>query len=393
MGRYSTLTQRIRGSGAGVWRLHARALAARARGEDVIVLSVGDPDFATPAPIVDEAVRALRAGDTHYTPVIGREILRQAVADRHRRCTGQAVGVANVGIAAGAQSALFATAMCLLEAGDEVIALDPMYVTYEATLGATGARLVRVPQTAGDFRPDVAAVAAAITSRTRALFIINPNNPTGVALSAEERDAIAALAVAHDLWVVSDEVYADLVFDGVHHPMAGAGIDERCVTVGSLSKSHAMTGWRVGWTIGPAALIEHVEHLNLCMLYGLPGFSQTAAVAALTRYQDEAARMCGVYRARRDLVVGRLSGLPGLRVRSPQAGMFLMVQVDGLGMSGGAFAEALYEATGVSTLDGAAFGANAAHCVRLSFTLDEGALGEASTRIAGFVRGLSGGRA
>src|SRR5471032_3574140 len=246
--RFSPFVDRIAGHGVAAWDIHHAAYNAQREGVDVIILSVGDPDFATPDFITEAAVSALRAGDTHYTDIAGRPDLRQAIAARYAKRLGRELHAENVITVAGAQNALFVTSLCLLQAGDEVIVLDPMYVTYEATLKASGATLVRVPCSADSgFRLDAARLAKAITPRTRAIFFSNPNNPTGVMLNPQELQAIADLAIAHDLWVVVDEVYESLVFDGEYHSLAALpGMAERCIVIGSLSKSHAMTGWRIG---------------------------------------------------------------------------------------------------------------------------------------------------
>jgi len=385
----SPFVQRIAGRGAGAWGLHREAMAATRRGEDVIVMSVGDPDFATPPRIVDAAVEALRSGDTHYTPVVGRLSLRTAVAERHAARTGLEVDPDQVVILAGAQNGLFACALCLTAPGDEVIVPVPMYVTYEATIGASGARVVPVPcDPAVGFRPDVERLEAAITPRTRALFFANPNNPSGVVMNRVELEAIADLTRRHGLWVVSDEVYADLVFDGEHLSIAALPeMAERTVTVSSLSKSHAMPGWRTGWAIAPPVLVPHLENLALCMLYGLPGFAQVAAEEALTGSDGESSRMREHYRRRCDSVLEALGKVKGLRCLQPQAGMFLLADVRGTGLGSADFAQSLYRATGVSVLDAAPFG-GADGFVRVSFSAGEALLSEGCRRIAGFVAGL-----
>jgi arginine:pyruvate transaminase len=252
--RFSPLVDRISGEGAAAWDIHYRAVRDQRAGRDVIILSVGDPDFDTPAPITEATVAALRAGDTHYSDLLGIEELRAAIARRFATKTGQPAGVDNVAVMAGAQCGLFASALCLLSAGDEVIVPEPMYVTYEATLQAPGATIVRVPQRAdNDFHLDAADVARAITPRTRAIFFATPCNPTGAMTPRAALEGMAQLAVKHDLWVVSDEVYATLTFGKEHVSIASLpGMAERTVTVGSLSKSHAMTGWRAwGGSWGP----------------------------------------------------------------------------------------------------------------------------------------------
>ncbi|WP_315974941.1 aminotransferase class I/II-fold pyridoxal phosphate-dependent enzyme [Pseudomonas sp. 13B_2.1_Bac1] len=390
--RFSPFVERIAGQGVAAWDIHHAAFQAASQGEDIIILSVGDPDFATPAFITDAAVDALREGDTHYTEIPGRPALREAIAARYSQTLARPLNAENVITVAGAQNALFVASLCLLQAGDEVLVLDPMYVTYEATLKASGATLVRVPcSPASGFRLDAQLLAAAITPRTRAIFFSNPNNPTGVVLNAEELQAIAALAIAHDLWVVVDEVYESLVFDGEYHSLAALpGMAERCVVIGSLSKSHAMTGWRIGWLVAAPALIVHAETLVLSMLYGLPGFVMEAATAAVLAHDKVTAGMREIYRRRRDLVVSGLSACPGIQVQAPQAGMFVLVDVRGTGLGSLDFAWRLLREAGVSVLDAAAFGEPAQGFVRLSFTLSEERLADACRRIAAFVTRLAG---
>ena len=388
--KYSNLVERLQGRRTSAWEIHRVAQLAAAAGEDVIVLSVGDPDFATPAPIVERAIDALRAGDTHYSAVSGREPLRAAIAAEHTRMTGCEAGVANVILTAGAQNGVFAVSLCLLEAGDEVIVPEPMYLTYEACVRAAGATLVPVPvDPARVFHVDCDALEAAVTPRTKAIFFATPCNPTGVVMPRADLERIAGLATQHDLWVLSDEVYAELTFEREHVSIASLpGMAERTVTLGSLSKSHAMAGWRVGWAIGPAELIEHMGRLALAMLYGLPGFIQQAALTAVQNKAAIAAEMREIYRRRRDVVFERLHRVPGLRCLLPEAGMFMMVDVSGTGLETVDFTWQLFRAQGVSVLDASAFGETANGFVRLGFVVDEAQLIDACERIAAFVGGL-----
>ncbi|WP_166358658.1 aminotransferase class I/II-fold pyridoxal phosphate-dependent enzyme [Pseudomonas akapageensis] len=390
--RFSPFVERISGQGVAAWDIHHEAFEAQRRGEDVIILSVGDPDFATPDFITDAAIEALRQGDTHYTEIAGRLALREAIAARYSPLLQRPLQAQNVITVAGAQNALYITSMCLLHAGDEVIVLDPMYVTYEATLKASGANLVRVPCSADSgFRLDAALLAKAITPRTRAIFLSNPNNPTGVVLSREELQGIADLAIAHDLWVVVDEVYESLAFEREHMSLAALpGMTERCVVIGSLSKSHAMTGWRIGWIVADPALIAHAETLVLSMLYGLPGFVMEAALTAVQAHEQVTRGMRETYRRRRDLVIEALSGCQGISVLKPDAGMFVLVDVRDTGLTSLDFAWRLFREHGVSVLDAAAFGKPAEGFVRLSFTLGEEQLLRACQRIRDFVQVLKG---
>ncbi|PAU61816.1 pyridoxal phosphate-dependent aminotransferase [Pseudomonas sp. PICF141] len=382
--RYSALTQRIDGDGAAAWRIHDRALELREQGVDVLLLSIGDPDFDTPLPIIHAAIDSLLAGDTHYSDVRGTRTLRSSIASRHQRRSGQLVDAENVIVLPGAQCAVYSVAQCLLDPGDEVIVAEPMYVTYEGVFGACGASVVPVAvHPENGFRVEPADVAALITAKTRVILLNSPNNPSGASLSLKSWQALAALCVRHDLWLISDEVYSDLLFEGEHiSPASLPGMAERTATINSLSKSHAMTGWRVGWMIGPKPLAEHLMHLSLCMLFGLPDFVQNAAQVALDKDLPEVALMREEYRQRRDLVCARLSGCPGIRPIKPDGGMFVMVDVRQTGLGAQDFAERLLEGYGVSVLAGEAFGPSAAGHIRIGLVVDQARLADACQRIA-----------
>ncbi len=381
--KLSSLVSRIGGDRVDAWKIHAQASAAAARGEDVIVLSVGDPEFAAPVPVIERTVTALRAGDTHYTTIIGRPALRERIADRHQNLSGQNVDMNHVVVTSGAQNALFVASLCLCEHGDEILVPEPLYLTYEATVRASGATLVAVPVRAeSGFRIDLAALRAAVTPRTRAIFLATPCNPTGVAMHRDELQAVANLAIAHDLWVVSDEVYGSLVFEADHVSIAGlSGMAERTVTVSSLSKSHAMAGFRLGWAVAPPELARHMGNLLLCMTYGAPGFVQDAACQALDDYDTVTEAIRAIYRRRRDLVCGLLSGVPGLRCPVPEAGMFVLLDVRATGLTSSEVAWGLFRQAGVSVLDAQAFGPSAEGFLRLGLVVDDDRLTEACLRI------------
>ena len=380
--KFSHLVERISGEGSNAWRTHYEAAAARERGEDVIILSIGDPDINAPQAVIERAVEKLRTGDTHYTPAPGRNALREAIARNHTRRTTQPVQRENVVCLAGTQNALFVASLCLAGPGDEVITFDPLYPTYTATIEVSGARLVRAP-TAPDLRPDLAALESLITPRTRAIFWATPNNPSGVILNETELAAIGTLARAHDLWIVSDEVYAGLAPQG-RVPSLTATLPERVVTLGSLSKSHSMPGFRLGWLVGPRELAAHAEALSMCMLFGLPGFVQEAALTALAIAPEVEQRLRDFCDGRRARFVAGLQGVPNIRTFVPQAGMFLLVDVSDTGLSGFEFMRALYERRKVSVLDGAAFGQQTAHFVRICFATEEATIDAACRRIRQF---------
>jgi len=387
--QFSALVGRIRGDGADAWVTHYEATAARDRGEDVIVLSVGDPAIETPVPVVDRAVERLRAGDTHYTPAPGRPALRHAIARAHAARTQQAVTAENVIVLAGTQNALFVASLCVAGPGDEVISFDPMYPTYGATIEVSGARLVRAPQSAASgFRPDLANLAALVTARTRAIFFASPNNPSGVVLGEAELDGIGEIAQRHGLWIIADEVYAGLSPHG-RQPSLATRLPEQLVTVGSLSKSHAMAGWRCGWLVAPRELVVHAESVAMCMLFGLPGFIQEAALVALAMAPEAESRIREYCHSRLHLMMRALEGAPGIRLHAPEVGMFLLVDVRATGLTGREFMHALYKAQRVSVLDGGAFGRETQGFVRICFATDEATINEAARRIRSFLQDRS----
>lgn len=388
MPEYSSLVDRAGGRGAEGWAVHFAARQAEARGEDVVVLSVGDPEFGTPDGIVDRAIEALENGDTHYSDIPGRPRLRATIADYVSTLTGVAYDAPNVVVSAGTQNALFNASLCLLETGDEVIVADPAYLTYEATLRIGGATLV--PAALDDhFRLDAAVIRDLVSDRTKAIMVNSPANPTGVVAAPDELAAIAEIALDHDLWVISDEVYAELVFadeaNRRHHSIAAcSGMADRTVVVGALSKSHAMTGWRIGWAVGPPTLIRHMATVALAMNYGLPPFIQEAAIVAVEQHAADVEEMRATYRRRRDLTAFMLGDAPGLELLVPEAGMFVLADVRGTGLTSAEFSRRLFDEQRVSVLDAAAFGGRADGWVRISFTIDDVRLAEGCRRIVDF---------
>lgn len=382
--RPARLTQRIAGEGSDAWAVHDRAVERLARGEDIYLLSIGDPDFETPAPIREAATRALAAGRTHYAPIGGEPRLREAIAASATADLGRRVDPDQVVVYPGAQAALYALAQCLFDPGDEVITPEPTYVTYEAVIGSTGAVMRQVPlRPERRFHLDPDDLSRAITPRTRALMLNFPHNPTGAVLAPEEAEAVAALVVRHDLTLISDEVYAALSFGAPHRSPAGLpGLAGRTAVVGSLSKSHAMTGWRCGWSVTPTGLVPHLQSLARAMYFGVAQFIQDAAVVALTGAVEELAAIRGAYRRRAEVLVEALAGVPGIVARMPEAGMYVFADVRGTGMDGKAFAAGLLDATGVAVTPGEGFGPSGAGHVRITLGTGEERLAEAGRRIA-----------
>ncbi|MBM85512.1 MAG: arginine--pyruvate aminotransferase AruH [Rhodospirillaceae bacterium] len=384
----SYVTGMVGGEETDAWAIHSNAQNRRRSGEDLLLLSIGDHDFTTDRRIVDAAVNSLRAGNHHYTPSIGFQYLREAVAEFHARVIGEVVGPANVAITPGAQSGVFAAAQCLLDPGDEVLGFDPMYVTYMDALEARGARVIILPLFAEDgFLPDPDRIRAAVSSRTKAIMLNTPNNPTGVVYPRETLEALASICVEHDLWLISDEVYCTMCFDTPHlSPRLLEDMAERTIGVYSLSKSHAMTGFRMGWMVGSEPVIQAAGDVMGSMMFGTAPFIQDAANAALTSAVDVVDMVRDRYRQRRDLICDALEALPKINIRRPSAGMFLMIDIRGTGWDAIDFAWKLLEEQRLALLPGEGFGKQLAGHLRLSYGASDEDLTDAACRLSAFLQ-------
>jgi arginine:pyruvate transaminase len=390
--RFSPLVERIAGRGAGAWNVHMEAMRRREAGRDVIVLTVGDPDQRAPEAVVEATVAALRRGRTGYARTLGYPEVRRAIAARVARRSGRPCAEENVVVVPGTQAGLYCAVQCLAGAGDEILVPEPVYATYPGVAGAAGARLVTVPlDPARGFHPDLDAIAGAVTPRTRVIWINSPHNPTGAVFTGDEVAAIAELCRRHNLWLLSDEVYEDLAFARPHtSAWSLPEMAERTIVCSSLSKSHAMPGFRFGWIVGPPALSAHLTNLLLSMLYGSPPFIQDGALAALTAELPQVAAMHATYRRRAALLAGLLAEAPGCRAVPPEGGMFVLLDVRGTGLDAAEFAHRLLLAEDVAVLPCDGFGASAAGHQRIALTAPEPRLEEAGRRIVRFARSLPG---
>jgi len=310
----------------------------------------------------------MQAGRHHYTSVQGELPLREAIADHHSAQTGQRIGPDRVSVFSGAQNALFAAALCLLERGDEVILLEPYYTTYPATFSAAGATLVEVAtRSEAGFQFDFDTVVAAVTPRTRAIVVNTPNNPTGAVYTRDSLTQLVAFCAEHDIWLISDEVYATLVAPGsAVSPCGLPGGEKVCVTVSSVSKSHRMTGWRIGWVVGPLGIVPHLYNLALCMSYGLPMFTQDAAVVALREENQLAGEIRTMLNARNEQVRERLRKIPGLGVVESGDGMYVVLDIRAFAVDGEKFAQGFLDRHDVSVLPCHGFGSTCATLLRIS---------------------------
>lgn len=382
------------GPGSGGWSVQQEAAVLRDSGHDVIFLTIGDPDQPTPSPVIEATIAALRRGRTGYGSMIGHPELRAAIAARFASRTGRPCTSENVTVTTGAQGGLFCAMQCLVGPGDEVIVPEPVYATYQGVLAASGAEMVMVPLPAErGFHPDLDSIAGAVTPRTRVVWINSPHNPTGAVFTPDEIAGIAKICRRHDLWLVSDEVYEDLAFARPHlSPWSLPDMAERTIVVSSLSKSHSMPGFRLGWIIGPPALGRHLFVLLLSMTYGTPPFIQEGALAALSAELPEVAALRDDYRRRAGLMSGILAAASNCRPIPPEGGMFVLLDIRGTGMAAQQFASALLESEDVAVLPCDAFGPSAAGHLRISLTEPDARLAEAGRRIVRFAQRVAGGR-
>jgi arginine:pyruvate transaminase len=389
--RFSPLVDRISGEETGAWRVHNEGVRRREAGHDVIFLTVGDPDQAAPEPVIGATIEALRRNRTGYSPIIGYPQVRAAVAGRFERRTGRPCNADNVVLTPGTQGGLFCALNCLAGPGDEVILPEPIYGPYAGVIGASGARMVNVPLRAENgFHPDLDTLARAVTPRTRVIWINSPHNPTGAVLTADEIAGIAELCRERDLWLLSDEVYEDLAFARPHvSPWSLPDMAERTIVASSLSKSHAMAGFRFGWVIGPPALSRHLFNLLLCMYFGGPAFIQDGALAALGAELPEVSAMRETYRRRALLLAEILADTPNCRAIPPEGGMFVLFDVRGSGLGSEDFARELLIRENVVLLPCDSFGPSATGHLRIALTAPEARLEEAGRRIVRFARSLA----
>ncbi len=382
--RYASIVDRLDGLGGAKWDIHFRARALVAQGRDIVELTIGEPDVPAPEPLVQVAVDALRAGRTGYSNGPGEDTLRAALARRYTSSLGRTVGPEQILCFPGTQTALYAVMMGVAEEGCEVLVGDPMYATYEGVIRATGATMVPVPlRPEAGFRIRAHDIAARITPRSRAILLNTPHNPTGAVLSRADLEEIGALARAHDLWIISDEVYEELVFDGQTFcsPLSMPEIADRVVVVSSISKSHAAPGFRSGWAIGPAEFAARVLPLSETMLFGNQPFIADMTAEAVRAPSEVARGMRARFAARADRLMRALEGQDILTAQRPAAGMFALINVARTGMTGHDYAMDLLEKAGVAVMPGSAFGAGLNDWVRIALTVDDDRFAEACTRI------------
>ncbi len=386
--RFSELAQRLDTDNAEAWSVHNQAMQMKQRAEDVVILSIGDPDFRTPDPIVDNAVSHMRVGRTHYSPALGEMSLRRAVADYETRTSPHPCSENEVSIYPGVTSAIFSVLSCLLNKGDEIIIVDPMYVGYEPILRAIDVKIKTVQALPEHgFEPQLDHLIAAINERTRVVFINTPCNPTGAIIAAQTLRDLASYCYENNIWLVCDEVYSMFTYEKPHISLRTAAKKlDNVVVIDGLSKSHAMSGWRVGWVVAPVELTRHLGNFTEMSIFGSPQFIQDAAAFALNNDEYYVKEMRDKYRKRRDLVCQRLQSMPHLTFHRPESGMFIMVDVSKIFQDDKRFAQALLDAQAVSVLPGSAFGAATSGHIRFSLVQPEAELIKGCNRLEKFVQ-------
>ncbi|HEU5264596.1 MAG TPA: pyridoxal phosphate-dependent aminotransferase [Gaiellaceae bacterium] len=368
----------------------ARAKALEREGRDVIHLEIGEPDFDTPSHICDAAVEALREGETHYCPSAGIPELREAAADFLSKTRSIDVRPANVLVGTGAKPFLFFTILATCNPGDEVVYPDPGFPIYESAISWAGATPVPLPLLEErDFTFDPDDLDDRLSSRTKLVILNSPQNPTGATLSPEVVAATAELLAGSAVWVLSDEVYSQLLSEGEHASVASfEGMLERTILLDGLSKTYAMTGWRCGFAAVPDALVDPLTRFFVNSTSCVPPFVQLAGVVALTGPEDEPRAMVEEFRVRREVIVSGLNELPGLSCRLPRGAFYAFPNVRAVPLGAEELASRLLEEAGVAVLAGTAFGRVGKDNLRLSYANSRENLTRALDRMRDFLAGL-----
>lgn len=389
--KYAPVTDRLAGLGSDKWVLNAAAARRMAEGHPVINLTIGEPDVKTPPALIETAIAAMRDGRTGYSNGRGETSMLAALSKRYSDRIGRPFGPENFLCLPGTQTSLYVVFQTLCEPGCEVIVGDPLYATYEGIIRASGAEPVTAPLRPNmNFRLQADDIADLITDRTRVIFINTPHNPTGAILQQSDLDALGELARAHDLWIVSDEVYGDLTHEGrpFYSALGNPAYAERTVVTASISKSHAAPGFRSGWAVGPAEFCARALPLSETMLFGSQPFIEDMTAQALSEPPELASAMAARMANRARIVHEALDGVAGLRVLRPEAGMFALIDIRALSTDSLAFALDLLDKANVALMPGASFGTAFEGWLRLALNASDDDTREACARIRAHVEAL-----
>ena len=385
----SKLIKKISGPASKAWLVGDKAFEMIDAGKDVIHLGIGDPDFDTPKQISSLLKEAIDNNKTHYSPLAGENGLRQEIASHAMGLYGGDIKKENIAVLPGAQAALFSAFLCLAERGDEVIVLEPTYATYPAVIQASGAKIVTVKlDEKTGYQLNVSDIKRAITSKTKAILINSPSNPSGAVFEQDTLNALADLCKRERIWLVTDEVYWSLTYED-DHASAFFQNETRAnvIVINSLSKSHAMTGWRVGWVIAPEEIIDALTYLSQAQYFGVSQFIQLAAIEAL-RDKKNPQIFKGLFLSRRDAFIKEIKKSELLQFSVPQGGMFLLINIEKTGLDGGKFAERLLQEEHVAVVPGYGFGESMQNTIRIGFLDEIPRLIEAARRLRRFAESL-----
>lgn len=381
--KFAPISDRLTGLGAAKWAVHVEGLRRASLGESVILLSIGEPDLPPPASVIDKAASSMRSGRTRYAAGQGEPETLLAIADHLTRRSGFRVTPEQVLFTAGTQNGLCTALLTLVQAGDEVLVPDPYYATYEGLVAASGATFVPVPTLPEDnFHVTAQAIENAITSRTKVLLLNTPSNPTGAVLSVSEIDAIGEVCERHDLWIICDEVYADMTYDAPFcSPFDRPHLRDRTLAVSSISKSHALPGFRAGWVASHPDVTPRLILVAEAMLFGSQPFIEDALAVALNEKHPEVERLRVAFRERAETLIKSFEGSKAITARMPEGGMFVMLDVRKTKLTGEQFAWQLLKEKNVSVMPGESFGNGGAGHIRIALTVDSVILRDACARI------------
>ncbi len=364
----------------------------KAAGVDVVNLAGGEPDFNTPAHIIAAAHEAMLAGDTHYPTSWGSPAILEAIVGKLARENNVHVTPDQIMVTPGGKWAIYATLAVTLNPGDEALILDPSWVSYGPMVTLQGATPVRVSLPSEDnFRITRAALEAHITERTKLIMVNSPNNPTGRVITREEIDALVAVATEHDLYVLSDEIYEHILYDGAVHdsPAAEPGMAERTIIVNGFSKGYAMTGWRLGWMAGPQPLIKLARTLQTQSITSAASFTMTAGAVALNGPQDCVREMVAAYAARRRFMLDALEEIPGIECAPIEGAFYIFPKFTATDKDSLTLAQILLEEAHIATTPGVAFGAAGEGHIRFSIATGMDDLEKTVERLAQIVPTLA----
>ncbi len=364
-----------------------KARALEAKGRDIVHLEIGEPDFDTPANIIDAACDALHKGFTHYGPSAGMPQLRETIAQYVSETRGIEVSPEEVVVVPGGKPIIFFTILALAEEGDEIIYPNPGFPIYESMINFLGATAVPIRlREEMDFRLDPAELAGLITDRTKMIILNSPQNPTGGVLTEDDLKQIAAAIGDRNLMVLTDEIYSRLIFEGEHHSiMSLPGMKERCILLDGFSKTYAMTGWRMGYGVMRADLATHVSRLMTNSNSCTASFTQVAGVEALRGPQKSVEAMCAEFQKRRDVMVSGLNKIKGFSCRLPKGAFYVFPNIQQTGWPSKKLADALLEGAGVAALSGTAFGSFGEGYLRFSVANSIENIEKALDRVSGWV--------